>query len=71
LWYGWTPKLNALVFMYVGFLSWHQACCAALWQEEQRRSLVTAASKLDGALGNLVWWKVTLPMAEGLELEDL
>ena len=28
-------------------------------------------ARLDGALGNLVWWKVSLPMAEGLEQEEL
>jgi len=26
---------------------------------------------LDGAWSNLVWWKVSLPMAGGLELDDL
>ena len=25
-------------------------------------------ARLDGALGNLVWWEVSLPMARGLEL---
>ena len=25
---------------------------------------------LDGALSTLVWWKVSLPMARGLELGD-
>jgi len=25
---------------------------------------------LDGFLSNLVWWKVSLPMAGGLELDD-
>jgi len=27
--------------------------------------------RLDGALSNLVWWKVSLPMAGRLELDDL
>jgi len=27
-------------------------------------------ARLDGALSNLVWWKVSLPMAGGLELDD-
>jgi len=27
--------------------------------------------RLDGALSNLVWWKVSLPVAGGLELDDL
>jgi len=33
-------------------------------------SLAVFKTKLDGALSNLVWWKVSLPMAEGLELDD-
>jgi len=28
-------------------------------------------ARLDGALSNLVWWKLSLSMAEGLELDDL
>lgn len=28
-------------------------------------------ARLDGALSNLVWWQVSLPMAGGLELDDL
>jgi len=28
-------------------------------------------ARLDGALSSLIWWKVTLPMAGGLELDDL
>ena len=27
--------------------------------------------RLDVALGSLVWWLVSLPMARGLELDDL
>ena len=27
-------------------------------------SLEVLKARLDGALGNLVWWKVSLPMAE-------
>jgi len=34
-------------------------------------SLAVFKSRLDGALSNLVWWKLSLPMAEGLELGDL
>jgi len=34
-------------------------------------SLEVFKSKLDGALSTLVWWKVSLPMAERLELNDL
>ena len=34
-------------------------------------SLAVFKARLDGALSNLVWWKVSLPMAEGLELGDL
>jgi len=28
-------------------------------------------ARLDGAGSNLVWWKVPLPMAGGLELDEL
>jgi len=28
-------------------------------------------ARLDGALRNLVWWKMSLPMAGGLETGDL
>ena len=28
-------------------------------------------ARLDEALGNLVWWRVSLPAAGGLELDDL
>jgi len=34
-------------------------------------SLAVFKARLDGALSNLVWWKVTLPTAEGFELGDL
>ena len=34
-------------------------------------SLVVFKARLDGALSNLVWWKVSLPMAGGLEQDDL
>jgi len=34
-------------------------------------SLALFKARLDGALGNLVQWKVSLPMAGGLEQEDL
>jgi len=34
-------------------------------------SLAGFKATLDGALSNLVWWKVSLPMAGGLELGDL
>jgi len=30
-------------------------------------SLAVFKARLDGALSNLVWWKVSLPMAGGLE----
>ena len=33
-------------------------------------SLEVLKARLDGALGNLIWWKVSLPMAGGLELND-
>jgi len=34
-------------------------------------SLEVFKAKLDGTLSNLVWWKVSLPMAGGLGLDDL
>ena len=34
-------------------------------------SLAVLKARLDGALGNLVWWKVSLPIAGGLELDGL
>jgi len=34
-------------------------------------SLEVFKARLDGALSSLVYWKVSLPMAEGLELGDL
>jgi len=34
-------------------------------------SLAVFKGRLDGALSNLVWWKMSLLMAGGLELEGL
>ena len=34
-------------------------------------SLEVFKARLDGALSSLAWWKVSLPMAGGLELHDL
>jgi len=34
-------------------------------------SLAVFKARLDGTLSNLVWWKVSLPMTGGLELDDL
>jgi len=34
-------------------------------------SLAVFKARLDRALRNLVWWKVPLPMAGGLERDDL
>ncbi|PKU32181.1 hypothetical protein llap_17513 [Limosa lapponica baueri] len=34
-------------------------------------SLEVYETRLDGALSNLVWWEVSLPMAGGLELGDV
>ena len=34
-------------------------------------SLEVFKTRLDGALSNLVYWQVSLPMAGGLELDDL
>jgi len=34
-------------------------------------SLAVFKARLDGALSSLVWWKMSLPMAGGLEPDDL
>ena len=34
-------------------------------------SLAVFKARLDGALSKLVWWKVSLPVAGGLELDGL
>jgi len=34
-------------------------------------SLTVFKARLDGALSNLVWWKMSLLMAGGLQLGDL
>jgi len=34
-------------------------------------SLVVLKARLDGALSTLVWWKMSLLMVGGLELDDL
>jgi len=34
-------------------------------------SLAVFRARLDGALSNLVWWEVSLPMAGGVERGDL
>jgi len=34
-------------------------------------SLAVSEARLDGALSSLVWWKVSLLMAGGLEPDDL
>jgi len=34
-------------------------------------SLAVFKARLDGALSNMVWWKMSLLMAEGLEPDDL
>jgi len=34
-------------------------------------SLEAPKASLDGAVGNLVWWEISLPIAEGLEPGDL
>jgi len=33
-------------------------------------SLAAFKARLDGSWSTLVWWKMSLPMAEGLELGD-
>ena len=34
-------------------------------------SLAVFKTRLDGALSNLVWWEVSLPITEGLDLDNL
>jgi len=34
-------------------------------------SLAGLKARLDGALSNLIWWKESLPMAGGVEQDDL
>jgi len=34
-------------------------------------SLAVLKTRLDGALSNLIWWKMSVPMAGALELDDL
>jgi len=46
------------------------------WQRLPREavaapSLAVSKVRLDSALSNLIWWKVSLPMARGLELCDI
>ena len=46
------------------------------WHRLPREAVATSSlavfkARLDGALSNLVWWKVSLPMAGGLEPNDL
>jgi len=33
-------------------------------------SLEAFKARMDGALSNLVWWEMSLPVAGGLELDD-
>ena len=46
---------------------WHRLPRAAV----AAPSLAVFKARLDGVLSNLFWWKVSLPMAGGLELDDL
>jgi len=46
---------------------WHRLPTEAV----DARSLAVFKARLDGALGTLVWWKVFLPVAGGLERDDL
>jgi len=39
--------------------------------EQVAPSLEAFRARLDGILGNLIWWGTTLPMVGGLELDDL
>lgn len=45
--------------------------CEALAQAVNVSSLGVFKAGLDGALSNLVYWKVALPVAVGLEWDDL
>ena len=45
---------------------WHR-----LPREAVAPSLEVFKARLDETLSNLVWWKVSLPMTGGLELNDL
>ena len=47
--------------------SWHRLPREAV----AAPSLAVLKVRLDGALSNLVWWKGSLPMAGGLEQDDL
>ena len=47
--------------------SWHRLPREAV----AAPSLAVFKARLDGALRNPVWWKVSLPMAGGLESDDL
>jgi len=47
-----------------------------LWNRLPRAAVGTPSlevfkARLDEALGNVVWWEMSLPMAGGLELDDL
>ena len=46
---------------------WHRLPRAAV----DAPSLAVSKARLDGALSNLGWWKVSLSMAGGLELDNL
>lgn len=54
-----------------------RAMVLSLKQNARKIQAVDAASlkvfkvRLDGALSNPIWWKVSLPMPEGLEFDDL
>jgi len=52
---------NAILFVSFGL------CCS----QRNCPSLEVLKARLDGALSNLVQWKVSLAMTEGLELDDL
>lgn len=56
-----------------GILCFHQKPreCALPRQVADAASLEVFKTKLDGTLGNLISWKVSLPMTGGLELGGL
>ena len=43
---------------------WHRLLREAV----DPQSMEVFKGRLDGALGSLIWWKVSLPMAVGLQL---
>jgi len=86
-WFGGYPCcLELHPFRFGGsvcFLSWQGGEFRGLCPSPQRfwvtrgicstgsSSLAVFKARLDGAWSTLIWWKVSLPVAGGLELDDL